>query len=56
MPALALAESARERMEWEVLGLNVWRHPLAPHRTALRELGVVPSEEVKRLPGRSPRE
>ncbi len=50
VPALALAESARERMEWEVLGLNVWRHPLAPHRAALRELGVVASEEVKRLP------
>lgn len=50
VPALTLAESARERMEWEVLGLNVWRHPLAPHRAALRELGVVPSEEVKGLP------
>ncbi len=36
-------------MEWEVLGLNVSRHPLAPYRAALRELGVTPSEEVKGL-------
>ena len=44
-----LAESVREHMEWEVLGLNVFRHPLAPYRAALRKLGVVPSEEVKEL-------
>ncbi len=46
---LPLAEDARERMEWEVLGLNVRRHPLAPYRAALRDLGVVSSEEVKVL-------
>lgn len=46
---LPLAEDARERMEWEVLGLNVRRHPLEPYRAALRELGVVPSEEAKGL-------
>ena len=44
-----LAESARERMEWEVLGLNVSRHPLAPYGAALRELGVTSIEEVKGL-------
>ncbi|MGI8911248.1 MAG: DNA polymerase III subunit alpha [Rubrobacteraceae bacterium] len=46
---LPLAESARARMEWEVLGLNLRRHPLAPYRAALRELGATPSEEVKGL-------
>jgi len=47
---LPLADTARERMEWEVLGLNVNRHPLSPSRTALRELGVVSSQEIKELP------
>jgi error-prone DNA polymerase len=37
-------------MEWEVLGLNVHRHPLVPYRDELRELGVVPSERVRKLP------
>lgn len=46
---LPLAESAKERAEWEVLGLNVRRHPLAPYRGALRDLGVMQSEEVKGL-------
>jgi error-prone DNA polymerase len=47
---LPLTQTARERMEWEVLGLNVHRHPLAPYREALRELGVVSSEEIRELP------
>ena len=46
---LPLAETARERMEWEVLGLNVRRHPLLPYRAALGELGVVSSEEIRSL-------
>ena len=46
---LPLADTAKERMEWEILGLNVHRHPLSPSRTALRELGVVSSEEIKEL-------
>jgi DNA polymerase III alpha subunit len=37
-------------MEWEVLGLNVFRHPLSPYRRALRSLGVTPSEEISNLP------
>src|SRR3712207_9404864 len=37
-------------MEWEVLGLNVSRHPLSPYRRALRSLGVTPSEEIRNLP------
>ncbi|MDQ3863800.1 MAG: hypothetical protein M3317_09920, partial [Actinomycetota bacterium] len=47
---LPLADTAKERMEWEVLDLNVRRHPLAPYRDALTELGVVPSEGVMELP------
>jgi error-prone DNA polymerase len=47
---LPLTETAREGMEWEVLGLNVHRHPLAPYRDALQELGVVPSEGIMDLP------
>ena len=47
---LPLADTAKERMEWEVLGLNVHRHPLAPCRDALEELGVIPSEEIRELP------
>jgi len=47
---LPLADTAKERMEWEVLGLNIHRHPLAPYRDALRELGVVPSVEIMDLP------
>lgn len=37
-------------MEWEVLSLNVHRHPLKPYREALAELGVTPSEEIRDLP------
>ena len=37
-------------MEWEVLNLNVRRHPLQPYRAALEELGVVSSEEILALP------
>ena len=47
---LPLVETAREKMEWEVLGLNVNRHPLLPYRAALKELGVVSSEEIRGLP------
>lgn len=47
---LPLAETARERMEWEALGLNVSRHPLSPYQEALRELGVTPSVDVPKLP------
>ena len=47
---LPLAQTAAERMEWEVLGLNVRRHPLRPYRAALKELGVVSSEEIRGLP------
>ena len=37
-------------MEWEVLALNVFRHPLQPYRTALEGLGVTPSEGIEGLP------
>lgn len=47
---LPLTETAKERMEWEVLGLNVHRHPLFPYRAALGELGVVSSERIRDLP------
>lgn len=47
---LPLAVTAKERMEWGVLGLNVHRHPLSPCRAALRELGVVSSEGIRDLP------
>jgi error-prone DNA polymerase len=47
---LPLTDTERERMEWEVLGLNVHRHPLAPYRDALQELGVVPSTGIRSLP------
>src|SRR3712207_8123336 len=40
----------RSTMEWESLSLNVFRHPLSPHRGALRELGVTPSSEILDLP------
>ena len=39
-----------ERMEWEALGLNVRRHPLARYRPALRKLGVTESQEAWNLP------
>jgi error-prone DNA polymerase len=47
---LPLTDTTRERMEWEVLSLNVNRHPLVPYRGALEELGVIPSEEIMELP------
>lgn len=47
---LPIAETARERMEWEVLSLNVRQHPLSPYRAALGELGVISSEEIRGLP------
>jgi error-prone DNA polymerase len=47
---LPLAETRRERMEWEVLSLNVSGHPLSPYRRTLGDLGVTPSEEVRDLP------
>ena len=37
-------------MEWEALGLNVRRHPLAGYRTALKNLGVTSSQEAWNLP------
>jgi error-prone DNA polymerase len=47
---LPLADTAKERMEWEVLNLNVRRHPLSPYRGALRGLGVQSSGEILTLP------
>ena len=47
---LPLADTVKEKMEWEVLGLNVHRHPLTPYRNVLQELGVVPSVEIMDLP------
>ncbi len=40
----------RERMEWEALSLNVFRHPLSPYREALKELRITPSREILDLP------
>jgi error-prone DNA polymerase len=40
----------RERMEWEALSLNVFRHPLSPYRGELGELGVILSQEILDLP------
>lgn len=47
---LPLTDTAKEGMEWEVLGLNVSRHPLVPYRRALEDLGVVRSEQIRELP------
>ncbi len=47
---LPLADTPRERMQWDALSLNVPRHPLSPYRAALEDLGVVPSEEIRALP------
>jgi error-prone DNA polymerase len=47
---LPVAPDQEEQMEWEALGLNVRDHPLAPYRTALKELGVTGSREVWDLP------
>jgi len=46
---LPLSARQREGMEWEALSLNVLRHPLAPYRSALRELKVAPSTEILAL-------
>jgi len=43
---LPISAEQREKMEWDALGLNVFRHPLAPYRAALRELGVSWSTEI----------
>ena len=40
----------RERMEWEALSLNVFRHPLSPYRKTLRELRVTPSRKILDIP------
>ena len=37
-------------MEWEVLSLNVFRHPLSPYRDALADLAATPSDEIRGLP------
>jgi error-prone DNA polymerase len=47
---LPLADTAKERMEWEVLGLNVHRHPLSAYRAALGRLRVVSSGGIRNLP------
>lgn len=47
---LPLSETRRKRMEWEVLGLNVHRHPLSPYRAALEDLGITRSWEFGSLP------
>lgn len=47
---LPLTDTTKEGMEWEVLGLNVHRHPLEPYRGALEEIGVIPSEQIRSLP------
>jgi error-prone DNA polymerase len=47
---LPLSETQRECMEWETLSLNVHRHPLSPYRTALEDLGIIQSEEIRNLP------
>lgn len=46
---LPISAEQREKMEWEALSLNVFRHPLSPYRHALRRLGVVPSVEILEL-------
>jgi DNA-directed DNA polymerase III PolC len=43
---LPLPAEQREKMEWEALSLNVFRHPLAPYREALEALGVVRSDRI----------
>jgi DNA polymerase III alpha subunit len=40
----------RERMEWEALSLNIFRHPLSPYRGELGGLGVILSREILDLP------
>jgi DNA polymerase III alpha subunit len=38
---LPISAEQGEKMEWEALSPNVFRHPLSPYREALRRLGVV---------------
>ena len=47
---LPLSAEGREQMEWEVLSLNVSRHPLSPYREPLKRLGVTPSREILDFP------
>ncbi len=47
---LPASSDREEQMEWEALGLNVRRHPLASYRKALRELGATGSQEAWNLP------
>jgi DNA polymerase III alpha subunit len=47
---LPISAEQREKMEWDALSLNVFRHPLSPYRDALRSLDVVPSVEILELP------
>lgn len=46
---MSLAETRTESMEWESLGLNVRGHPLVPYREPLEALGVVQTQEIRRL-------
>lgn len=50
---LSLKSGTKEQMEWEALSLNVSRHPLAPYRKTLEELGVSPAQAVKHLPDKA---
>jgi error-prone DNA polymerase len=45
-----LTETQIERSEWEVLGLNIRRHPLFPYREILEGLGIMQSEALRGLP------
>ena len=47
---LPLTADQRQRMEWEALSLNVFRHPLVPYREVLKRLRVTPSREILDLP------
>jgi error-prone DNA polymerase len=47
---LPLTAEGRERMEWDALSLNVFRHPLSPSREALKRLGITPNQEILDLP------
>ncbi|MDQ3360096.1 MAG: DNA polymerase III subunit alpha [Actinomycetota bacterium] len=47
----SLADTGKD--EWDVLGLNVSGHPLAPYREALARLGAAPAADVASLPHRA---
>jgi error-prone DNA polymerase len=47
---LPMPPGKAEREQKAVLSLDVVRHPLSAHRRALKELGVVPSQEILDLP------